>query len=201
MTALVIGSITPDFEYFMRMQQDSYYSHTWKGIFWFDLPLGLLLVYLFDIVVRKEVIKSLPKFLNRRFARFSYSARDLNNGKDFLFVLLSLLIGILSHLIWDKLTHRSVRLIDQEEHYNAFWEANSIAGAIVIAAVVLKMPAGNTIQQNNIFFYWLMVSVITLTVIYIRFLSTNGIRELGISAIVGFLSGLIIASLLQKTKK
>ncbi|MEB0248571.1 DUF4184 family protein, partial [Mucilaginibacter sp. 5B2] len=38
LTALVVGSLTPDFEYFIRMKVQSDYSHTLPGLFWFDLP-------------------------------------------------------------------------------------------------------------------------------------------------------------------
>lgn len=199
-TALVIGSITPDFEYFFRMQQDSYYSHTWGGIFWFDLPLALLLVYLFDFLIKKELIEHLPQFLNLRFSQFRSAQRNLNNIKDFIIVLISLLIGITSHVIWDKVTHKSVSLIDQQEHYTVFWEVNSVAGAILIAAAVWKMRRGINTQKDNIYVYWLLISIITLAVIYIRYLSTSGLRELGISAIVGFFTGVIITSLIRKLK-
>lgn len=197
-TGLIFGSITPDFEYFFRMQQNSVYSHTWDGVFWFDLPMGLLIIYLFNAVVRKELIENMPEFLNQRFSKFRYFDRNLYNGKEFLIVLISLLIGILSHLVWDKLTHRSVRLIDEQEHYTVFWEINSLVGAFIITFVILKMPKGNKIQGENIFFYWLFILIITAAVIYIRFLSTSGLRELGISAIVGFFTGLIITSLYKK---
>nr|WP_237421370.1 DUF4184 family protein [Flavobacterium sp. HBTb2-11-1] len=50
-TALTIGSLTPDFEYFLRMKVKSDYSHTLDGIFWFDLPLALLLTFLFTILL------------------------------------------------------------------------------------------------------------------------------------------------------
>jgi len=199
-TGLVIGSITPDFEYFFRMEQDSIYSHTWPGIFWFDLPLGLLLVYLFNYLIRKEFIENLPVFLDTRFSRFSTFTRNMNSVKDFVFVLTSLLIGIVSHIIWDKLTHRTVNLIDQNEHYTVFWEANSIVGAIVIAAVVLNMRRGKNTQKRNIFVYWIPVVAIALIVMYIRYLSTSSFRELGISAIVGFFIGLIITSARAKLK-
>lgn len=35
-TGFVIGSLTPDFEYFIRMKVKSEYSHTISGLFWFD---------------------------------------------------------------------------------------------------------------------------------------------------------------------
>ncbi|WP_018611028.1 DUF4184 family protein [Segetibacter koreensis] len=199
-TGLVIGSITPDFEYFFRMQHDSVYSHTWAGIFWFDLPLGLLLVYLFNYLIRKEFIENLPVFLNRRFSKFTSFTRNLNSGKEFLFLTSSLVIGILSHLIWDKLTHKTVHIIDQQEHYSVFWEANSLVGAAVIALLVLNMPKGKNTQKSYYLFFWLPVFVITLAAMYFTYLSTSDLQELGIAAIVGFFIGSIVTCIFQKVK-
>ncbi len=47
MTALIIGSMTPDFEYFLRLRVRSDFSHTLFGVFWFDLPLGIVLCFVF----------------------------------------------------------------------------------------------------------------------------------------------------------
>lgn len=200
-TALVIGSITPDFEYFFNMEQDSIYSHTWSGIFWFDLPLALSLVYLYDSLIRKSFIENLPEFLNKRFSRFESGSRNVNSIKDFTITIISLLIGITSHIIWDKLTHKTVRFIDEEEHYHVFWEANSLIGAAVIAAIILNMPAGRKTQQNNILFYWLLVFTVTSCVILIRFLATTDLRDLGVAAISGFFIGWIMTSIAEKLKK
>lgn len=200
-TSLVIGSITPDFEYFFRMEQDSIYSHTFSGIFWFDLPLGLLLVYLYNFLIRKEFIEHLPVFLNRRFSRFNVFRRDLTSFKNLLFVLISLFIGITSHIIWDKLTHKTVNIIEATEHYHVFWEANSVVGAGIIAAITLNMQKGKNTQKNDMLLFWLPIAVIALLVIYLRYLSASGFRELGISAIVGFFTGLIITCIAEKLKK
>lgn len=200
-TGMVIGSMTPDFEYFFNMKQDSIYSHTWAGIFWFDLPLALILVYLYDSLIKKSIIENLPQFLNRRFSGFETTSRNLSKVKDLAVVVFSLLIGILSHIIWDKLTHKTVHLIDEQEHYNIFWEANSIIGAVIIAAVILNMPMGKKTQKSNIFFYWLLVSMITACVVYIRFAATTDFRDLGVSGISGFFIGLIAASVADRLKK
>lgn len=199
-TGLVIGSITPDFEYFFKMEQDSIYSHTYAGIFWFDLPLGLLLAYLFNYLIRKDFIENLPLFLNRRFSKYTGFRRDLTSAKNLVFILFSLFVGVASHIVWDKLTHKTVNLIEAQEHYNVFWEANSVVGAAVITAVVLNMHKGKNTQKNNIILFWIPVAVIAFMVIYIRYLSASGLRELGISAIVGFFSGLIITCAFNKLK-
>ena len=66
-TGLVIGSLTPDFEYFIRMKVQSIYSHTLLGIFWFDLPLAILLAFLFHSLVRDTLFFNLPKTFNPEF--------------------------------------------------------------------------------------------------------------------------------------
>src|ERR1700712_1533317 len=69
LTGLIIGSITPDFEYFIRMRVQSIYSHTLWGLFWFDIPLGLLLTFGYLSFIRDGLVDNLPPALNRRFSK------------------------------------------------------------------------------------------------------------------------------------
>jgi hypothetical protein len=58
---LVMGSIAPDFEYFLRMKKGiSYYSHTTAGLLYFNLPLSLVLLFVFHEIVRNLLILHLP---------------------------------------------------------------------------------------------------------------------------------------------
>ena len=66
LTALVAGSLSPDFEYFLRMQIHSSHIHTLWGLLYFDLPLGLILAFLFHNIVRDPLLDNLPGFLRRR---------------------------------------------------------------------------------------------------------------------------------------
>src|SRR6218665_923701 len=70
MTGLVIGSMAPDFVYFLRMNVYSPFSHTIKGLFCFDLPLSLMLAIIFHVFVRNGLIDHLPLFLTRRLLIF-----------------------------------------------------------------------------------------------------------------------------------
>jgi len=65
-TALIIGSMVPDFEYFIRMTDHSRYSHTIAGLFWFDLPMGLLICFVYHGVVKDQLFNNLPPFLKQR---------------------------------------------------------------------------------------------------------------------------------------
>src|SRR3982751_1614052 len=70
LTGLVVGSVVPDFEYFIRMRSEKGFSHSIPGVFLFDLPLGLLLCFLFHNVVRNSLFSHLPYFLNSRLSNF-----------------------------------------------------------------------------------------------------------------------------------
>jgi hypothetical protein len=69
-TGLVVGSLTPDFEYFIRMRIYSSLSHTWTGLFFFDLPLAIILASVFHLLVKDQLIESLTHFLHARFISF-----------------------------------------------------------------------------------------------------------------------------------
>src|ERR1700679_2947936 len=70
MTALVIGSITPDFEYFIRMKNVGLYGHTVIGVFWFDLPIVFALTFIYHKFVRDGLLDNLPRFLRNRLNKF-----------------------------------------------------------------------------------------------------------------------------------
>ena len=46
LTALVVGSMMPDLEAFLRFKSEKNVTHTWDALFWFCLPLGLLIILL-----------------------------------------------------------------------------------------------------------------------------------------------------------
>lgn len=54
-TALIIGSMSPDLEYFFRMKIQSENSHTFLGIFLIDFPLGFIVMMLFHEIIKKTI--------------------------------------------------------------------------------------------------------------------------------------------------
>src|SRR5579871_4022702 len=107
LTALAIGSLTPDFEYFFRMRIFSTYSHSWGGVFSFDLPVGLLLSFVFHGVVRDPLMNNLPRFLQRRFQRYRLLNWPQYFISNWIGVVICLVIGAASHILWDGFTHRT----------------------------------------------------------------------------------------------
>lgn len=61
-TALVVGSMSPDFEYFFRMKMQSELSHTFQGIYLVDFPLSFVVILAFHSVIKKPLIDNSPPF-------------------------------------------------------------------------------------------------------------------------------------------
>ncbi len=106
-TGLIIGSIVPDFEYFLRLRQKSYYSHTLEGMFWFDLPLAILFAIIFHRIIKKPLLDRLPAYLQSRFGHYGQLDWWSYATKHTGVIVLSMIIGIGSHLLWDSFTHRN----------------------------------------------------------------------------------------------
>ena len=182
LSGLIVGSMTPDFEYFIRMKDYSIYSHTWKGLFWFDLPLGLILIFIFHNVVRNILIEYLPFSLNIRlssFAKFNWNKYFRHN---IIVVLISLIVGIASHLFWDSFTHSGsyfattipilkepVNILNHNVLGSSILQyVSSIIGGIVLLIVIFKLPEGRNTKQDNILNFWLLVSLVMISVVNVR---------------------------------
>ncbi|HVZ98514.1 MAG TPA: DUF4184 family protein [Chitinophagaceae bacterium] len=182
MSSLITGSMTPDFEYFIRMRDYSRYSHTIAGMFWFDLPLGLALLFIFHNIVRDTLIRYMPFIFN---VRFSFAEKfNWNNyfRKNVFIVLISLLVGIGSHLLWDSFTHHDDYFAETIPFLNGeslvlghsvyvasiLQFASSIAGGIIIIIFIVTLPEGKYTGRPNILNFWLMVTFIMIMVINAR---------------------------------
>jgi hypothetical protein len=212
MTGLVAGSLAPDFEYFLRMKVYSTYSHTWAGLFWFDLPLALLLAFLFHLVVRNSLIDSSPGFLFKRLHIFKNFHWTKYFKANLLVVIVSILLGITTHLLWDGFTHKDGQFVMAIEGlrktfviggytipgYKLVQHISSLVGGVLVIYALLKFPEIKPFEtQKPGFRFWFLVSSITLLVIAIRLLSGLDYNEYGsvfVTAIAGGLIGLILVS-------
>lgn len=104
-TALVVGSMVPDFEFFLKMKVGENIGHHFWGILVFDLPLGLVICFLFHALVRDFFIQSLRNKERDKLIKFIEFNWPSYFAKHPLRVMFSLLLGIFSHLILDAFTH------------------------------------------------------------------------------------------------
>lgn len=203
--ALIIGSMVPDFEYFFRLKIFSSHSHHISGLFYFDLPVGLLLYFLFVQLVRVPLIIHLPPNLRERF---NYSFRE----KNLIIVIISVFAGALSHLFWDSFTHATGYFVEhlpffQKEilisnggvpMYKIFQHGSTIIGLLVIIFSISRMPRQATDHLTRHEYYWPVALLIMLLVFLGKYLTGNfsSFGDWVVTAISGALLGLLISSII-----
>ena len=111
-SALVIGAMAPDFHYFLGLRIDATRSHSLAGAFYFCLPVALVTLWLFHRILKPAMISLAPEWHQARLARFAAPFR-FGPGKRFAVILLSLLVGTFSHLLWDSFTHNHGWVVKQ----------------------------------------------------------------------------------------
>lgn len=110
LSALVIGSMAPDFQNFLPFDVERADSHSLAGMFWFSLPVGMVLYLAFHLLLKIPLCALLPQGMAARLAPPQAGpVLPLASGAA---VVLSLLLGILTHLAWDALTHYSFVTVD-----------------------------------------------------------------------------------------
>lgn len=100
--ALAIGAMTPDL-YRLLVDTEILLNHQWKGIIYPDLLVGLLFCFLWYCLYRPMLFKilNISKPLNiQSFATFF---------KFLLSMMLAIIIGTATHILWDGLTHLDFR--------------------------------------------------------------------------------------------
>lgn len=161
LTALMIGSMAPDFGYFFLFHADRHLTHGLLGLFVFCLPLGLLLWFFYVAVLEKATITLLPDRWHTRFAH-----TEAITGRLVARACLAILLGGVTHLIWDNLTHRftlSTRLfpalagptpgLSWMPLYHFLHGLSSVAGLVILwiwAHRLHRQPARSLIRPYTI---------------------------------------------------
>jgi hypothetical protein len=105
MSALVIGSMTPDIAFLLPIGVSRAESHSLAGLFWCDLPLGWACYVIYHLLMKRPLIHLLPATAFARLERFATNDW-VHSNRSLLPVLLSVLVGVVTHLLWDSFTHR-----------------------------------------------------------------------------------------------
>jgi hypothetical protein len=105
MSALIIGSMTPDIAFMLPIGVSRPESHSLPGLFWCCLPVGLVCYVVFHVLMKRPLIHLLPPPAFARLEQFAINNWVLR-WRNLLPVLASLLVGAITHLVWDSFTHR-----------------------------------------------------------------------------------------------
>ena len=139
--ALAIGSMAPDFPYFIGLGEVRFRTHSLVSIATFSVPVGFAAYLAFERWLRTAWSDLLPEALA---ARIPHAAVRRSR----LAVIASLTLGALTHVVWDSFTHEhepGVRLVDAlnvvviellgfpVRGYNLLQNGSTLVGAALLA--------------------------------------------------------------------
>ncbi len=216
-TGLIAGSMAPDFEYFLRMRVHSEYSHTLWGLLWYCMPLGLVMGFVFHAIVKRTLINNLPAVLQARFRKFADVDWTAYCKENWPIVLLSVLAGAGSHVLWDSFTHEhgyfvlAWPVLTEKPAigqmylpvYKLLQHGSTLAGFTMILIFVKMIPADYQLVRKIEIRYWLLVLSCTMVILAARLLSglePKAYGSLVVTLIAAFLLGLILTPLMRAFK-
>jgi len=99
--ALVVGSWVPDLPYFVPLLGGSGWTHAVSGPVSVDLLLGLLVLALWQLLLRRPLVDLAPGWLRERVP-----PPRRTTGAYVLGAVVSIVLGATTHVVWDTFTHR-----------------------------------------------------------------------------------------------
>ncbi len=152
LSALVIGSMAPDFPKFFSLAHGVTLGHSLPGVFWFCVPVGLIVFTLFQHLLKKPLFFLLPVTHQKRFAPW-LNPFPFRGARQCGLVVVSLVIGALTHLFWDEFTHEHGWFVEAfpflqknvftvrhhaYEIYECLQHLSTVGGIIFLAACYIR---------------------------------------------------------------
>jgi len=113
LSALVVGSLSPDLIYFLCLSTRCQFGHTLLGLFLFDMPVGLTLLWLFHTVLKYPLLSLFSVTHQQCLMPLAKNHFHFIPLRRFLLIVLSLLLGAITHIVWDSFTHSSGWMVQQ----------------------------------------------------------------------------------------
>lgn len=206
---MVVGSLSPDFEYFVRLAPQGTFGHTWLGVLVADLPFSLLVLWLYQNYLKTGLYATAPGLFPFREAERKAGpvARGLMH---WVIVVASILLGAATHIVWDSFTHKRSwpyeHIAFLQTHIPVFhWRvdmstflqvASSVAGMVVLLVLwarwvgTERRPGMPTVRRLGVVLAAIAVLIALLRAMALAHLF--GKLDFTIIAIVTFLTALLV---------
>lgn len=219
-TALIIGSMAPDFEYFIHFKPYQLYGHTILGQVYYNLPLVILVSFIYHCILKESMIIHLPNPYCLDYYFLVKEKWGFRSVIGFIIFLYSAFIGMFTHLIWDSFTHVNGYFVTKIPFFSnklslmnydvpifkILQHGSTVFGLSIIFVVLLKLRARTSkyglleVSRGSKTIFWLTSIGIAFLVEFIMVFTLKdfSIGRLIIGLINGGLFGLIITSLIDK---
>lgn len=175
--AFVLGTMAPDFEYFLKGRPSAEIGHSYSGFFTYNLPILVIVYWIYNICIHRELLLHLPNFLQEAAPQKPASSQLL---KVLVFVY-SALFGMFSHVAWDSFTHvgglmvRNFKVFTYTFSifefniplYKMLQHGSTIFGLLAIIGYLFYRARKNPLLENRVTSkqkcsYWSLVAVCSM---------------------------------------
>lgn len=219
-TALVIGTMIPDFKFYLQLKENTLSEDQGLTMIWFDLILVFILSLLFHLLLKKPLIEHLPILWSQKTQEnFNFNWKDYFFQNKFI-VLVSASLGIASHIVWDAFTHHNGFFVEWFPFLSStiFILEHGVKLFFILQIIFSVLGLGivaNYIYQNkyiihlykpnsSMLSYWIKFSLIYTLIISSRLLllpQYNTFWSVVIAAIGCVFYAWVCVSILHTTKK
>ena len=221
LTALIIGSMAPDFEYFIHFKPYQLHGHTILGQLYYNLPIVILVAVLWHYLIKEQIIINLPKPFDTYYFYLMKANWNISSVKAFFVFVASALFGMFTHLLWDSFTHvegyfvssigflsSGICFLNHEiPIYKILQHGSTLIGVSILALLLIRLQQKNvrTIVEGpnttSRLLFW--ISIIIIDIIIVGFIITLkrdfSAGRLIVSLISGGFIGTVIASIFFKS--
>jgi hypothetical protein len=208
-TALIVGSMAPDFEFFFRMRTQSEISHTFLGLLLIDFPLAIIVTFLFHGIIKKPFLANSPAFIQRRTTELNLTNWFEYFRKNRVIVFLSFFLGAFSHFLLDSFSHWDGFMVQRISFLNSIFlsfplyewiqYSTSLIGIVVFGWYFFRIPKQAVSSANISIPFWVITFLIALIIIFFRFTIVVGwhrIADVIIAVLTSIVIGLTFSSLI-----
>ncbi len=142
--ALVMGTFAPDLQYFILISDEDRSGHHFPDVLLLTLPLALLVLWLFELVVKGPAIELLPRGWQLRL-QDKTQPLAFRGWRQFGKIVLWIAVGTLTHLLWDQFTHPYSRTaaywpLLKTHIILPLWHTMPVAGLLQDVSTIVGLP-------------------------------------------------------------
>lgn len=170
LAALVVGSMSPDFEYFLRLRVNAAYGHSFPGIVLFCIPVGFAVYLLYQGFISGPLTQNLPVGFRARLAGVTGPIPERTGPMRLVAIAVALGFGALTHILWDGFTHSNGMIVSRIPlfaHecwgipvYKFLQHGSTLIGFTIIAYWFYRRPGGAVpADPAPSLRYWVVVAI------------------------------------------
>ncbi|MBA3540179.1 MAG: DUF4184 family protein [Deltaproteobacteria bacterium] len=224
-TCLVIGSMAPDFEYFVRARLKGGVGHSMLGIALWCIPVTIALAVTYHHLVKWTVLMALPARISRRAVSVmgrDWPSREWPVARTLGSLAVSAALGAMTHLAWDGVTHPDGWTVERvavlRTIHDMPWgrvplhrviqHASSVLGLTVVGYVIyraLRHAPERAVPSAARLRTWLIFAACMMAIVAVAFMRLRRINhfdaaEIVVASISGMLGAAILTSLIVRAQ-